>query len=70
MAPPSNIDTQTLYLMGEVCEAAWDRLFAAKVYTAAEEKEARVLIAARMVAAVSAGQRDREKLIQIAMRGP
>ena len=32
MAPPSNIDTQTLYLMGEVCEAAWDRLWHTEVH--------------------------------------
>jgi hypothetical protein len=65
---PSTFDQETLGLMGRVCDDALDSLQATTTFQSpAEEQEARTRIAARVMSAVTEGERDAERLLAVAL---
>jgi CheY-like chemotaxis protein len=67
--PKSGYDPETVALMGRACDEAWRELqFSVSPATADEEREARTLMAIRVMSAVNEGERDPRRLKSIALR--
>jgi hypothetical protein len=68
--PPSNFDPDSVALMGRVCEEAWRQTQATIFFPLPEDSDAFLRqMAARVMAAVSMGERDPVRLKALAMDG-
>ena len=65
--PTSSIDAETLGLMSRAFEAAWEEVGFALANKDADLTALRTMMAARIMAAVREGERDPERLTELAL---
>jgi hypothetical protein len=66
---PPTFDAPTVTLMGRVCDEAWDELQAQPRFLDDKTHDTRALLARRVMAAVSSGERDPNHLRRMALTG-
>jgi hypothetical protein len=70
MSMPQAFDLETIQLVGSVCNDVWrDLRDKVKFLRQEDEREARAMIAARVVRAVADGERDPQRLRVAALNG-
>jgi hypothetical protein len=70
MSMPQAFDLETIELVGSVCNDVWrDLRDKVKFLRQEDEREARAMIAARVVRAVADGERDPQRLKVAALNG-
>ena len=69
LTSPLNFDPDTVSLMGRTCDEAWELLQSTTYIPVPDVREVRDDMAMRVIAAVSAGERDPVRLRAIALEG-
>ncbi len=67
LPPEQSFDSDTVALMGRVCDAAWNEL-QARVRPCGDPIHVRTLMALRVMGAVAEGECDPQRLRKIALR--